>query len=975
MSDRSELLGLLDQARYNPGAIQRVVIDQVERTYTGELELLDPMNPFIFLMEASSVLGAAGMQQAETLTRRQYPQVALAQEELYLHMSDVDYIGRFATPAKTSISFLVGKEEVLKKAVAINSGNSRKLTIPRNTRITVGDLIFTLQYPIDIRVMGHGGINVVYNNDRPSPLQALDSNKIDWSTQNYATIDHSDYLLITVPAWQFRVDSYTIALNGVAAVNKLYELQDQFYYCRVYSADAAGNWTEILTTHSDQVFNPLVPTVQLKVTDNVLNVKVPQIYFSSGLLANELRVDIYTTKGPLTRSLSTYAANEFKAKWIDLDKDDKGIYSAPLESLTTLTVFSDAAVTGGTSGLTFEELRSRVMNNALGVNNVPITNAQITARLEDAGYSTVVNVDNITNRVFLATRALPTPSDGTLSSGAGATISTLLTSLSDLVAKGNGVSTVVDNGQRMTLLPETLYLNYNGSLGLVSDARREVLNNLSNELLASEVTDNDYVFSPFHYVLDITEGTFATRPYYFGTPEILNKYFLADNDTTGLGVNAASHEITKVAGGWKLHILLDSTEEFKALTDSDVYVQLMFRPKGEQDNAYLTGTLMGKDPATGERIYEFFLGTNWDVDSAHSLSLNTFSMYEPGNKTVAVDLTHTFNLIYVVANRDVDGQTQSWIDTQYAKYLLPDTVVGVYQERLNIKLGDNLEGLWTQARSIVGSMTYQLYENDVYETYATNIYERDATGGAVFEMVDGKPQFKLLHAKGDPVLDADGNRVILHPAGTAMRDENGDLIAKDARGMVRQMDLFVIDGAYYYASTVLDTTYRASVPATVVSWLEDELAPISAKLLEQTKLYFYPKSTIGVVNAIVGEGKQVQLKADQKLSVTLYVDRSVYVDADLRKTMSNTTISTVAGLLQKKVVTRTEILSMLKTILGNDVIAIDLKGLGGDADYTAITLLDDSGRLCIGKKLTALANGTLAVQDDIDINFLRHTDI
>lgn len=973
MSDRSELLSLLDQARYNPGAIQRAIIDQLERTYTGDLEILDPMNPFTFLMEAASVLGAAGMNQAETLTRRQYPQSALTQEELYLHMSDVDYIGRFATAAKTSVSFLVGKEEVLKKAVAIGTGNVRKITIPRHTRITVGDLIFTLQYPIDIRVMGHGGINIVYNGDRVSPLQTLDSNKVGWSVQNYATIDHADYLLITVPVWQFRIDSYIVALNGTAAVNKIYELQDEYYYCRVYSADSKGVWNEIKTTHSDQVFDPLTPTVLLTVVDNTLRLKVPQIYFTSGLLNNELRVDIYTTKGTLDRSLSTYAANEFKAKWIDLDKDDNGIYSAPLEAMTTLTVFSDAAVTGGTLGLTFEELRVRTMNNALGRNDIPITNAQITARLADAGYSTVVNVDNITNRVFLATRALPTPSDGTLSSGAGATIGTLLTSLTALSAAGDGISTVVDNGKRMTLLPETLYLNINGSLGIVSDARRQALANLSAEMLANEVSDNAYVFSPFHYVLDINESTFATRPYYFGTPDVLNRYYLEDNDTTGLGVNAATHEITKVDGGWKLQVMLDSTEEFRALDDSNVYVQLMFRPIGEQDNAYLTGKLVGKNPDTEERIYEFFLATNWDVDADHSLSLTNFSMYEDVPKTVAAGLTHTFNLIYIVANHDVDGQQQSWIDTQYAKYLLPDNVVGVYQERLNIKLGDNLEGLWTQARSIVSSQTYELYEQDVYETYTSNVYARDELG-LKFTLVDGKPVFDLLHAKGDPVLDSNGSPVVLHAAGTPVRDENGDLVEKDTRGMTRQMDLFVIDGVYYYANSGLDNTYRDSIPNTIVSWLNDELKPISAKLLEQTRLYFYPKSTIGVVNAIVGEGEATQLNADQKLAVKLYVARSVYVDSDLRTTMTRTSISTIASLLQKKVVTRTEILSTLKMILGNDVIAIDLEGLGGVNDYTAITLSDDSARLCIGKKLTALANGQLAVQDDIDFTFIRHTE-
>ena len=969
MSERSEFMALIDTARYDPSSIQQLTISQVERTHKGELEIMDGMNPFAFLCEAAATIGAQAMTQAEVLTRRQYPSVALTYEDLYFHMADVDYIGRFGTPSKTTFSIIMGKEELYAMAVATGAGGVRKLTIPRNTVFGVGGYLFTMQYPVDLRIMAHGGMDIVYDASKPSPIQTLTGNKLDWSIQNYYS-PHDDFVKLDIPVLQLALTSYNAPLNGATGFKKTYSLKNgSFYYCRAYMSDLQGNWIEILTTHSDQVFDPLKPTVLLRVQDDIITASLPQVYFTTGLLNTELRLDLYTTVGPLELALQTFDVNQFKATWIDLDKSDNGIYSAPLSRMTTLSVYSDDTVTGGSLGLSFEEQRERVMSNSLGLNDLPITNAQITAKLSDAGYSTVLNTDNITNRVFLATRMFPKPAIGDLTVGMGTAMATLVSSIKELT----GISTVIDNGDRLTLTPDTLYATNNGVLSIVPDDKVATLKALSNDRLVDHLDSNNYLFSPFTYVFDSTENTFVTRPYYFKTPEIMAKYFLADNDTSGVGVSSAQHDLTRVDGGWRLRIVTSSGDEFNALDDANVFVQLTFKPIGEDGYAVMNGTLVGRQKDTNERIYDFFIATNWDINSSHDITLTNFSMYEAVNRNFATDLVTDFNLVYIVANRMVQGQEESWIDTQKGAWLLPAQSVGVYQEKLQIKLGNNLEGLWTRARSVIGSLEYLTYEEDVYETWGQTVYETDpVTGAKIIEMVDGKPTFKVKYRKGTVVLDGQGQPTVIHHKGYAILDEFGDPVPKDVRAMQRRVDLFVMDGVYYFASGAVDTQYRDTVPATVVEWLDKDIVPLSKKLLEQTKLYLHPKSTIGLIDVTVDGSKKTQIEAAQSLKITYFVSDEVYKDPDLRASLIQSGLNVISAQMLKSVVALESMRSTLSATVGGDVIDLEIEGLGGANGYRVVTVRNDSGRLCIGKKAVSKPDGTIVVQNDLAVTFERH---
>ena len=91
-------------------------------------------------------------------------------------------------------------------------------------------------------------------------------------------------------------------------------------------------------------------------------------------------------------------------------------------------------------------------------------------------------------------------------------------------------------------------------------------------------------------------------------------------------------------------------------------------------------------------------------------------------------------------------------------------------------------------------------------------------------MVDNVPTVNLLHRAGDPIL-TDGQPTIRHLAGSTMYVD-GAPIPLNVRGMLRQIDLYMIDGLYYFATSETSTDYKATIPATIVDWVESDIASI-----------------------------------------------------------------------------------------------------------------------------------------------------
>lgn len=962
------LLSNINDFRYNPAGIQSSVLSMLSDLTSGAIDIVDPTNPVVFTLESAAVMTAGFMVESKRLNRQQYAYAAQTPDDLYPHMSDKDYVDVFAVPATAPILFVINKNELINNLVSLNDGSGvSKLVIPRNTTVTVSDMTFSLQYPIEIRQMAHGGLRVVYNTDQTTPLQTLTSNIIAWGIVRDGTGE--EYLTFEVAMSQFDIISKTAAVNSSQPLIVKIPIADSYYYTRVWVDNADGTFTELQTTYTDAVYDYKTITAVIKVTDSTVTVKIPSVYINSGLLNKSIRIDVYETKGEMNVNLANYKPEQYETKFIALNKAEIDAFVSPLQKFKSIYTYSTKYATGGNAAMTFDALRTRVVTNAMGDSNIPITNVQIESSLNREGYTVVKNIDYITNRAFLATRAMPDPTDTNLITP----ISAGMGMLSARVRDAQALTTTIDNGDGFVLLtPDTLYRWNSGILQFVSSSEVTALKALSVDQLSLAISNNNYMYSPFHYVLDSSQNEFNLRPYYLDNPSVVSKSFIAENETTLLQVSTNEYVISRTSTGYKLHIQTSSSAEFIALSDSEVAVQLAYIPPDEVNYAYVLGTLVGKDSSTGERVYEFDLPSNFSIDTNHYLGMTSFQMYDTTSRVVKMPLDTTFTILYSTSSAMGNQWTQSTIDPLLGAFQLPTGSKAITQEQININFGYYLEHLWARSRTVVSSNQYATWDVDVPATYTQDVYQADPATGLAFTIVNGELVYTKLHSAGDPVLDGNGEPVYKYRKGDIKVDAYNNPIVTQSRELLRQMDLFMLDATYYFATNDVAVSYRQEIVNTVVDWLTVDMPSVNSGLLEETEIYFHPTTAIGSVDVMYGAGLTTTINAGQSFTVDLTVPASVYDNSELIDSLTNKTISTISTCLKSQTVAISDIIDALRTAYSDDVLSVEISKLGGAAALSVVTVIDNSQRLSLNKKLIARNDNTLAVVEDVNVNFTRY---
>ena len=101
MADKIDIQAKFLANKYNPGNVQRIAIDILEEYIDGTRTIIDPTNPLNLLIENAAVMTSAAMENNTANMRRTYPVIANTLDDIYPHMSDVDYANLFSTPSQT----------------------------------------------------------------------------------------------------------------------------------------------------------------------------------------------------------------------------------------------------------------------------------------------------------------------------------------------------------------------------------------------------------------------------------------------------------------------------------------------------------------------------------------------------------------------------------------------------------------------------------------------------------------------------------------------------------------------------------------------------------------------------------------------------------------------------------------------------------------------------------------------------------
>jgi hypothetical protein len=491
--------------------------------------------------------------------------------------------------------------------------------------------------------------------------------------------------------------------------------------------------------------------------------------------------------------------------------------------------------------------------------------------------------------------------------------------------------------------------------------------------LCDVVNAGGFVYSPFYYVLDNTSDEFEVRAYHLDNPKIADLDFIAQNSSTAVTVNTKSYSITRREDGYEILVEVSSDEFYKQLEDIYVFAQMSFVPVGELHPAYINGELLGKNGETGERIFRFYIESSFDIDEKHQLAIKNFQMFDDETVRTFTPLNAKFTILYGTTSVPVDFVNDD-ITNKLGMFLLEEDSVGITEERISVNFGSALSNLWSRSRSVVDGGQYEVYETDVPAVYEEDIYERDpVTGAALSVDGDGNVVYTILHRVGDPMLDSDEQQIWKHRAGDVKLDASGQPIAISNTYTSHHIDLLLVDGSYYFTSDTAYQEYRAEIALVFETWITQTLSKLQTQLLEQTEIFFYPTSAVGMVPVLLSHGLSTSIEAKQSFQVTLYVPSTVYADSRIRKQLETTSIQTLNKVLKNKTISISDMVIALREACGNSVVTASVQGLGGKFNYETVTLLNDHNSLSINKVLAVQDDGALIVAEDVDISFVEYT--
>lgn len=961
----------ISQYKGSPSHLLQASYDFLEEVMESKVDIVDPTNPFIVLLEMSAVHTAMAVTESLLNLRRSYVSLAQTDEDIYRHMTDDEYVGRFATPGFVKFTFMVELNEINNKLVYDETENCYKGIIPRDTEHNVDVYTFTHEYPIVFRRYPNNVLQITYDVTINSPISTPSNNLIEYTGR----VDNNGvrWIQFSVPLKQMKVSTsnYTIQKNEI--FNKNIPFTDYFVYARVFNKSTSTNneWVELKTTHSDQVFDNNTPTAVLRVTTGNLNVTIPYIYNISNLITGSIRIDIYTTKGDISTNLSTYTLDSFSIKYRSIDeKRDTNVYTNVWTNLS-MFAYSDQTITGGVNSIDFETIKNKLINYSTGKNQIPITMSRLKDTVEENGFSLVGNVDALTNRIFLAIRKLPqinnpnlNPSTPRLLTTANIGMIRFIADMLYLVDSDN----VINNGIRSTLLSNSLFLIENSIPRLIERSEVETIKSQPINSLISYVNSLLYAYTPYYYVLDTTDNIFDVRVYDLDSPLATNLSFIRRNQTLTLAVNTGNYSITKINGGYRLTIVTLSGSFYKQLNDNQVSAQIRLHHFDNQQYSYINGTLLGIDPS-GERIYQFDIYTDYDIDKEHHISIINSQVGYDTVTQFMIDLKSEIDIFYTttsITNNYVPDQTDQLIN----KMILPPSSVGNTHDKIILTLGYNLENLWTRTRTLPTGSEYLVSETDVPLLYETDIYEiNPITGSMLFFDVNGVPEYHKLHDQGDPVLDDQGNQVYKYRVGDPILDNNGNPIKITAIRSKHEIDVLVVDGKLFFSTDQLYIDYQKEVSNQITQWIINDILDIQDKLLERTKIYFYPQSSLGTTKILLENGVETYITSEQTINVLIYVDELIFQNYSIQEEIINNSIVFIDEQINKKKFTVTQIEKDLKDLLGHNVLGVSISNIGGDSDYQAITVSDEQNRLCTRKKLVAQADGKIIMMEDVNITF------
>lgn len=934
--------------KYHPNGILNVSLNRLQDMLDGKVEVTDPSNPFTYLLETNCLNTAFAIQEYTLLTRKLYPRLANNEEDLYLHMSDADYLGRFSEPAYANVQFNILFNDFKNKATYDPVQREHVLKLPRHLKLTVDKYVFTLMSAVILRLTDNGVIDVKFENQDFNNIFPVQTNFINFNL--YKVNQEETYLNFELKLPEVDLETVEIPVEKSKLFKNTltYHPGRQFYYFRAFYLEE-GQWKEMVVTHTDQVYDIYTPTCVVKVleTSHSLEYYIPPVYVNTGRIGSKVKFVVYTTCGAVNVNFNDYRISDFTTEYnsvfpeVELDETTR-----PLQLITKVVYIRDEVI-GGKGALGFLELKKNVIDNSIGDRKLPITNKQIEFLSGQNNFRLIKDVDVVTNRVFLLEAAIPNATTRYPITKFNLDILEYKTSVSDLRV---GKNSVVAVNQDVTIIPEnTVFEMTDDGLRLLDAVEYTQLVSLSGIELTTEVNQRKYLSTFYHYVLDTGAGTTQLRAYDLSHPQIQQINFKEFNPTARVGVNTTNTVIHKTAKGFVVDVLANLKKYTGTISEINVTPYIVYRDN-DSSKFYLQGRLF--TTINDNPVYRFELESGYYVDAHNRIRISNFRDNNDNPAHISLGLDSTLEIVYVsnvIPATFEAGELDTYL---YNSYLAVGRCV-VTLEEVKVRFGYHLAMLYSQVHTSTGVYPYEVHGEDVPLVYESTVYGPDNT---------------VQHTVNETVLDVNGDVVYAFRKGDYKLDADGRPVPAGELELVRYLNLLFIDYKAVVSDKKLLKDYREYLKSYLTEKVVENATAVQKELLENTQAFVVVPKNVGYVK-VKTPTRVTYIPSMQRFRVNVYVGQRVYNDSVTRESIVYTVVSEVDQYLYNNtLLSKTELLNILYGKIREFVSSVSVEEFT-ELDEEFLQVLDSNARVSLNKLLVSEADGYNLV-DDVTVNFV-----
>ena len=777
----------------NPLLIQDKQLSLFEEHVFDGKSVLDGNNVFTFGLEMGATLAAGIVNEMVNNFQSLYPSRSQTMSDLYRHLSDYDYVDMFSTPATTTIELMFERNFLIDNAPADeDEDGSSKVIIPEFSTFTIGNHTFGIHYPIEIKIRKaykNNGTTIdydkcmfscIWNTETVNPLYRLTTNILE---HRMFSKEGLNFLCISIPIHQFKIDIKKEDSISSTGFIRRYTYSDRFYAIRIFHF-WGNQWVEIAETLSDVIYNPQVLTAKVKVLSDIhtIEVSIPQAYYTEGIVGNRIMCMIYTTEGALDIDIRNFNTDQFGASFLIDDTVIDDTYSAFLKRIPMLKVVPLASrISNGSNGKTFEEMKNRVMNS-VGGDDLLVTPKQLEAHLEDTGFKVSKYIDNITDRIYIASKELTDSNKDVIGSGEFST--RLTTDILTQAGKDKAYDTIIEISSNEYLILPTTIFKYDTAIDsmvpLSRYDRKNLFENITKENLVRELNSNTYTFTPFHIKLSTKNDLPLAGTFDLLNPKVSNISFVDENRFTSTQLSMYGSVILHYGNGskgYKFTIALYKTDDIAEIQVKDGNTEqlavILRTINTEGILIYMKGTFIGVNNE-GRDLIEFDISTDYKLTNKDTIDTTCFipiDNYSTESKTNFVHLTQDYELLFFAHKTfiaDTDAVTESNNQVDIPNPIRASEMVWLATQQLTITLGESVSSVRNNVFMSLTGRDYKTYGTTEFAAYITDLYKR-------YDKDIKDPETGIItHYAGELMLDDENKPIIDKHAGSLIIEDSID---------------------------------------------------------------------------------------------------------------------------------------------------------------------------------------------------------